>query len=164
MGQFKGVKVTIIGVVLIMAGIWLTGQWIITQKEIAPGVSIPSVTSLAPYGWLLITIGAAVAILGIWMWTSPMLEFKAPAKPPKTRRQKITRAKPTSRFMTDLKFGAFLIVVGFLIRLLMVNVLHKKYGGEAGGDWVLILFVAIGILIIGFGVVEYAIARKKSSW
>jgi len=74
-GQLKedsrGAKVTIIGVVILIAGFWLREQWIVTDKEVYPGISIPFPTSLNPYGWLLIAIGAAVAIFGIWMWTSP---------------------------------------------------------------------------------------------
>lgn len=76
MGQFKGIGVTatIIGVVILIAGFWLKDQLIITyHKEIIyPGVSIsvPTITYLDPYGWLLIAIGAAIAILGIGIWTS----------------------------------------------------------------------------------------------
>lgn len=79
MSQFKGVKVTIIGVILIIMGNWVGGQWIVTgHTEIIPGtgVTIPTYTSLNPVGWLIIAIGAAVTILGIWMWTSsPKQEF-----------------------------------------------------------------------------------------
>lgn len=75
MGQSKGVTVTIIGVVILIAGLWLKDQIIITYKKIViyPGaeVSVPVITHLDPYGWLLIAIGAAIAILGIGMWTIP---------------------------------------------------------------------------------------------
>lgn len=74
MGQFKGVTVTIIGVVILIAGLWLKDQIIITYEKITiyPGaeVSIPVITHLDPYGWLLIAIGAAIAILGIGIWTT----------------------------------------------------------------------------------------------
>ncbi len=81
-------------------------------------------------------------------------------------RQKIPSAEPISRLMTELKFGIFFIVAGFLIRLLLVNVVAKEYADAetiiSASDWVLILFLVIGILIIGFGIVEYAIARKTT--
>lgn len=73
MGQSEGVTVTIIGVVILIAGLWLKDQIIITYKKIIyPGVevSVPVITHLDPYGWLLIAIGAAVAILGIGIWTT----------------------------------------------------------------------------------------------
>jgi len=73
MGRFEGVTVTIIGVVILIAGLWLKDQIIITYKKIIyPGaeLSVPVITHLDPYGWLLIAIGAAVAILGIGIWTT----------------------------------------------------------------------------------------------
>jgi len=72
MGQFKGVTVTIIGVVILIAGFWLKDQIIITCKEnpYFPEMPFPVITHLDPYGWLLIAIGAAIAILGIGIWTS----------------------------------------------------------------------------------------------
>ena len=82
--------------------------------------------------------------------------------------QEITGAEPASRLMTELKFGTLFIVIGFLMRLLLVDVLSKEYDNPEAiistSEWVLILFVVIGVIIIGFGVVEYAIARRKPSW
>ena len=60
MEQSDGVAMTIIGVVTLIAGFWLKEQWIKRGNWV----------SLNPLGWLLIAIGAAVTILGIWMWTS----------------------------------------------------------------------------------------------
>lgn len=92
-----------------------------------------------------------------------MRELKPLAKPPKAERQKVEKA---SMLMTDLKFGTLFIVAGFLIRLFLVNVVAKEYADAktiiSAGDWLIILFAVIGILIIGFGVVEYAVARKKT--
>jgi len=54
------------------------------------------------------------------------------------------------------------------MRLFFVNVVAKGYADTEttilASDWVLILFVVIGILIIGFGIAEFAIAKKKPSW
>lgn len=68
MDQSDGVAMTIIGVVTLIAGIWLKDQWMNRGGWV----------SLDPLGWLLIAIGAAVAIIGIWMWTS---------QPSKTRKK-----------------------------------------------------------------------------
>ncbi len=80
--------------------------------------------------------------------------------------QEITRAEPASRLLTELKFGTLFIVIGFLMRLLLVDVLSKEYADTeaitSAGDWAFILFVVIGVIIIGFGIVEYAIARRKT--
>lgn len=82
--------------------------------------------------------------------------------------QEITGGEPASRLMTELKFGTLFIVIGFLMRLLLRDVLSKEYDNPdaiiSASEWVLILFVVIGIIIIGFGIVEYAIARRKPSW
>lgn len=75
-GQFKGVKITIIGVVLIIIGLWLREQVIVTTQPVEIGgitLEVPKYISLNPYGWILIAIGATVLILGIWKWTSTIV-------------------------------------------------------------------------------------------
>jgi hypothetical protein len=72
--QFGGVKLTIVGVVVVLIGIWVHGLYYTTyttQYIMGYPVTYPSgVISLSPLGWLLIIVGAAVTILGIWKWTS----------------------------------------------------------------------------------------------
>lgn len=60
MEQSDGVAMTIIGVVTLIAGFRLKEQLIQQNYSWVSN----------PYGWLLIAIGAAVAILGIGIWTS----------------------------------------------------------------------------------------------
>ena len=115
-------------------------------------------------------IGATATIIGIPVTIYGIIaEPKPPAEAPRiTGRQKIVEVEEidyTSRLMTDLKFGIFFIVAGFLLRLLLVNVIAKE-STDSGtiisvGDWFLILFVIIGIVGICFGIVEYAIAKFK---
>lgn len=62
MEQSDGVAMTIIGVVTLIAGLWLKEQWMQRGGWV----------SLNPVGWLLIVIGAAVAIIGIGIWTSSL--------------------------------------------------------------------------------------------
>lgn len=167
--ESKGVMATIAGVVLIIFGFWLKDEIWITSYEIQPYTGIKIATDwivLEPYGILLIAIGAAVLILGIWLWTSSAHKPKPPTKPPvKAKKQKIVRPERLSTLMTDLKFGVFFIVAGFLIRLLLVNVIAEEYTDVekiiSVGDWLLILFVIIGILIVGYGIVEYSITGKQ---
>jgi len=68
MDKSDGVAMTIIGVVTLIAGFWAKEQWI----------KRGTLVSLSPVGWLLIAIGAAVTIIGIWIWTS---------QPSKTRKK-----------------------------------------------------------------------------
>jgi len=69
--EFKGVKIIIIGVIILIAGFWLSQKVIVTYEEVKiPGLPTyrypTGYFSLNPYGWLLIAIGASIAIFGIW--------------------------------------------------------------------------------------------------
>jgi uncharacterized membrane protein len=79
-----GVQLTITGVFLVIFGAWLKGQYYVrseTRELYGIPYTIPtSVTSLEPYGWLLIAIGVAVTILGIWKWSSQKEELISESK------------------------------------------------------------------------------------
>jgi len=166
---------------LVKIGIGLLGAafiWVILLlasfdiAEISTWYLIP----LAGIGFATLTIiGIPVLIYGII--TKPKQPTEVPGiigkpMPPtevpeiEAREQKII--DPPSRLISELKFGILFIVVGFLMRLFLVNVVAKEYADTEttilASDWVLILFVVIGILIICFGIVEFAIAKKKPSW
>lgn len=151
-----------LSIVLIISGVFLmsyttigTIPYTITYPYQLPGVALVAV------GGILLSI-SLVLLVGIVL----IREAKAPKI--KAKKQKIVEVEErdyTSRLMTDLKFGIFSIAAGFLIRLLFVNVIAKD-STDSGtiislGDWVLILFVIIGLLGIGIGIAEYAIAGKK---
>ena len=152
---------------LIKIGVALLAIGFIFVLSILTAIIVTEITSIwlvYPLSWIggiLMIIGIPVVVYGIIAGPPPS------AKAPKirAREQKIADADPIHMLMTDLKFGIFFIVAGFLIRLLLVHVVAKEYADAetivSVGDWLLILFVIIGILIISFGVVEYAIARKK---
>ena len=150
---------------LIAAFIWVI---LVTAIGAAAGVTLLyglALMAVAGIGFaILLIISIPVIIYGIIARPGP------PTEPPEIElgEQEVTGAEPSSRLMTELKFGTLFIVVGFLMRLLLVDVIANEYIDTEAIisviDWVLILFVVIGIFIIGFGIGEYAIARKKSSW
>lgn len=142
--------------------------WVILITVIGAITKVTSLYSLAliavaGIGFaILVVISIPVIIYGIIAGPEP------PTEAPEIElwEQEITGAEPASRLMTELKFGTLFIVIGFLMRLLLVDVVPKEYADaeaiKSASEWVLILFVVIGVLIIGFGIVEYAIARKKT--
>ena len=111
---------------------------------------------------ILFIISIPVIIYGIIAGPEP------PTEAPEIElwEQEIPRTEPASRLMTELKFGTLFIVIGFLMRLLLVDVVAKEYADAetiiSAGGWVLLLFVVVGVLLIGFGIAEYAIAKKKT--
>jgi uncharacterized membrane protein len=72
--QFGGVKLVILGVVLIVIGAWVATIHITTYTSgsvMGIPYSYPSgEISLAPLGIILILVGVPITILGIWHWTS----------------------------------------------------------------------------------------------
>jgi hypothetical protein len=65
-----GVQLTIGGIIAIIFGLWLKEKMIIQYEEMY-GMQIPvGYTSLEPFGWMIIAIGVAVTIFGIWKWST----------------------------------------------------------------------------------------------
>lgn len=155
-----------IGVGLLSAAfIWvilITAIGAVTEVTLLYGLALIAVAGIGFA--ILLMISIPVIIYGIISGPG------APTEPSEIEvmGQEITRAEPASRLLTELKFGTLFIVIGFLMRLLLVDVLAKEYADPeaiiSASNWALILFVVIGVIIIGFGVVEYAIARRKPSW
>jgi len=156
---------------LIKIGIGLLSAafiWVILITAIG---AIANVTLL--YDLALIVV-AAIGFAILFIISIPVIIYgiiagpEPPTEAPEIElwEQEIPRAEPASRLMTELKFGTLFIVIGFLMRLLLVDVVAKEYALAENitlaSDWVLILFVVIGILLIGVGIVEYAVARKKT--
>jgi hypothetical protein len=90
------------------------------------------------------------------------------AKPIKVEVTKVKEIEPTRKLMTDLKFAVVFIVMGFLSRLLLTNVLANQAKESIDvatitslGNWSLICFVIIGIYIVWFGITDYGITRKR---
>jgi peptidoglycan biosynthesis protein MviN/MurJ (putative lipid II flippase) len=104
-----------------------------------------------PKGVLATIAGAVFTILGFWR--------------AKAKKRKIAGPDHLSTLMADLKFGVFFIVAGFLMWFLLVHVFAEEFTDAemiiSVGDWLLVLFVIIGILIIVYGIVGYAIAEKR---
>jgi len=153
-----------IWVILLLAGFDIA--------EISTWYLIP----LAGIGFAILTIiGIPVLIYGIIAKPKQPTEVPRiiaepmpPTEVPEIKARVQKTIYPTFRLMSKLKFGALFIVVGFLMRLFLVNVVAKEIADAetiiTGGDWLLVLFAVIGILIIGLGIAEFAIAKKKPSW
>jgi hypothetical protein len=158
-----GIGLLIGGFILISLGVVFAAVSVWPPWSPSLGVAVAALVALW-IGTVVTIIGIPVTIYGIVAEPKPLP--KAPKI--KAEKQKIAEVEErdyTSRLMTDLKFGVVAIVAGFLIRLLFVNVIAKD-STDAGtiisvGDLALILFVIIGIVGIGFGIVEYAIAKKR---
>jgi predicted amidophosphoribosyltransferase len=96
---------------------------------------------------------------------APKVAEEPKTKPTKIEAAKVKETDPTSRLMADLKFGVVFIVMGFLARLFLTNVATKGSTDAdtiiSVGNWLLVVFVIIGLLIIGFGTSDYLIAKKR---
>jgi hypothetical protein len=105
--------------------------------------------------------------------SAEVLKVEEPkTKPTKVEVSKVKEIEPTRKLMTDLKFAVVFIVMGFLSRLLLTNVLANQAKGSIEGskdvamitslgNWSLICFVIIGIYIVWFGITDYGISRKR---
>jgi uncharacterized membrane protein len=72
-----GVQLTIAGVLVIIFGVWLMGQSYVGYStyysQYLGNYTVPtSVTSLEPYGLLVVMIGVTITILGVWKWSLNM--------------------------------------------------------------------------------------------
>lgn len=166
---------------LVKIGIGLLSAAFIWVISLLAGFDIAEISTwylipLAGIGFAILTIiGIPVLIYGIIAEPKQPTEVPRiiaepmpPTEVPEIKARVQKTIYPTFRLMSKLKFGALFIVVGFLMRLFLVNVVAKEIADAetiiTGGDWLLVLFAVIGILIIGFGIAEFAIAKKKLSW
>ena len=73
---------------------------------------------------------------------------------------------PGATFKTDLKFGVSFIVVGIVIWLVIWYVVEagnyvNKENVISIANWILVLFLVIGIFLIGYGAAEYSYAKRR---
>jgi MFS family permease len=152
----------ILGIGLIVSGFILIslGYATLVGSVLSPSVGLAFLAFASFWIGLVFTIiGIPVTIYGI------IAEPKSPTVAPKIKagKQKIVVVEEPSEdnfgFMTSIIAGIVLVVIGIMAKMLTVD--SDSRMTTAIGNSTLIAFVVMGILIIGFGVADHFIDKKR---